>query len=143
MFSEQELAFLREQPLARIGTVDDQGQPTVDAVGFEFDGTRFYIGGHQLEATRKYKNIVAGHDKVSLLIDDLKSRRPWQPRGIRIHGVAEIVQHQGHLGAGSYLAITPRVSWSWGMQEPGAEAGRGGPKKILWSSPKTASGESQ
>ena len=41
LFSEQELAFLRGQPLARIGTVDDQGQPTVDAVDFEFDGMRF------------------------------------------------------------------------------------------------------
>jgi pyridoxamine 5'-phosphate oxidase family protein len=110
MFSEQELAFVRAQPLARIATVDNDGQPTVDAVGFEFDGARFYIGGHQLETTRKYKNIVTGHRKVSLLIDDLKSFRPWQPRGIRIHGIAEVARRQGHLGHGSYLAITPLVS---------------------------------
>ena len=71
MFSEQELAFLRAQPLAGIATVDNDEQPTVDAVGFEFDGTRFYIGAHQLETTRKYKNIAAGHRKVSLIIDDL------------------------------------------------------------------------
>jgi pyridoxamine 5'-phosphate oxidase family protein len=132
MFSEQELDFLSAQPLARIGTVDDEGQPTVDAVGFEFDGTRFYIGGHRLETTRKYKNIVAGHHKVSLLIDDLKSLHPWQPRGIRIHGTAEIVQRQGHLGPGSYLAITPTVSWSWGLEESGVEPGRVGPNKIVW-----------
>ena len=67
MFSEQELAFLRAQPLARMATVDTEEQPTVDAVGFEFDGARFYIGGHQLETTRKYQNMVAGHRKVSLL----------------------------------------------------------------------------
>ncbi len=132
MFSEQELAFLRAQPLARIATVDNEEQPTVDAVGFEFDGAHFYIGGHQLETTRKYQNIVAGHRKVSLLIDDLKSLRPWQPRGIRIHGIAEIVQRQGHLGPGSYLAITPRVSWSWGMEEPGTEPAKVGPRKIIW-----------
>jgi pyridoxamine 5'-phosphate oxidase family protein len=132
MFSEQELAFLREQPLARIATVNTDEQPTVDAVGFEFDGTRFYIGGHQLETTRKYKNIVAGHHKVSLLIDDLKSLRPWQPRGIRIHGIAEISQRHGHLGPGSYLAITPMVSWSWGIEDPGSEPGKVGPKKIMW-----------
>ncbi len=132
MFSEQELTFLRAQPLARIATVDADEQPTVDAVGFEFDGMRFYIGGHQLETTRKYKNIVAGHHKVSLIIDDLKSLRPWQPRGIRVHGIAEVIQRPGHLGPGSYLAITPVVSWSWGMEESGAEAGKGGPKKILW-----------
>ena len=132
MFSEQELAFLRAQPLAGIATVDNDEQPTVDAVGFEFDGTRFYIGAHQLETTRKYKNIAAGHRKVSLIIDDLKSLRPWQPRGIRIHGIAEVVERQGHLGPGGYLAITPMVSWSWGIEEPGSEPGRFGPKKIIW-----------
>lgn len=132
LFTEQELAFLRAHPLARIATVDNDGQPTVDAVGFEFDGTRFYIGGHQLETTRKFKNIVAGHRKVSLIIDDLKSLRPWQPRGIRIHGIAEVTQRQGHLGPGIYLAITPVVSWSWGIEEPAAQPGKFGPKKILW-----------
>ncbi len=132
MFSEQELAFLRAQPLARMATVDNDGQPTVDAVGFEFDGTRFNIGGHQLQTTRKYKNIVAGHRKVSLIIDDLLSIRPWQPRGIRIHGIAEVAQRHGHLGPGSYLVITPMVSWSWGIEEPGSQPGKVGPKKILW-----------
>src|SRR5207247_2953578 len=95
MFSEQELAFLRAQSRTRIATVDHEEPPTVDAVGFEFDCARFSIGGHQLETTRQYQNSVAGHRKVSLLIDDLKSLRPWQPRGIRIHGIAEIVQRQG------------------------------------------------
>ena len=85
-----------------------------------------------MRATRKYKNVVAGNTKVSLIIDDLKSLRPWQPRGIRIHGIAEIVQRQGHLGPGSYLAITPRVSWSWGMEEPGTEPAKVGPRKIIW-----------
>jgi len=132
MFSEQELAFLRAQPLARIATVDDDEQPTVDVVGFEFDSVRFYIGGHRLETTRKYKNIEAGHRKVSLIIDDLKSLRPWQPRGIRIHGIAEVAERQGHLGPGSYLAITPMVSWTWGIEEPESKPGRVGPKKIIW-----------
>ena len=132
MFSEQELAYLQAQPLARIATVDNDGQPTVVVVGFQFDGARFYISGHQLGTMRKYKNIVAGHHKVSLIIDDLKSFRPWQPRGIRIHGIAEVVQRQGHLGPGGYLVITPMVSWSWGIEEPGSEQGRVGPKKIIW-----------
>lgn len=135
MFSEQELAYLREQLLARIGTVDDEGQPTVDAVGFEFDGARFMVGGRRLEATRKYKNVAAGHTKVSLLIDDLQSIRPWRPRGIRIQGVAEIVQHEGRFGAGKYLAITPQVTWSWGVQEP--ESGQPSsyaPRRTVWAS---------
>jgi len=55
MFSEQELAYLQAQPLARIATVDNDGQPTVVVVGFQFDGARFYISGHQLGTMRKYK----------------------------------------------------------------------------------------
>ena len=129
MFSEQERAFLQAQPLARIGTVAPDWQPSVDAVGFEFDGARFYIGGHNVQATRKYKNVVAGKTKVSLIIDDLKSIRPWQPRGIRVHGIAEIVERYGHLGPGTYLVITPKVSWSWGIE---AQEGKVGPKKIVW-----------
>lgn len=132
MFSEQELAFLHGQPLARIATVDQDGQPTVDVVGFGFDGARFYIGGYQLETTRKYKNVAAGNRKVSLIIDDLKSRQPWRPRGIRIHGVAAVVQREGHLGPGNYLAITPTVSWSWGIEEPEPGQGFAGPKRAAW-----------
>jgi pyridoxamine 5'-phosphate oxidase family protein len=133
MFSVQERAFLQSQPLARIGTVATDGQPTVDAVGFEFDGARFYIGGHGLRATRKYKNVVAGNTKVSLIIDDLKSLQPWQPRGIKVHGIAEVVERNGHLGPGSYLAITPKVSWSWGVEAQAVqEAKMVPPKKIVW-----------
>ena len=133
IFSEQELAFLQAQPLTRIATVDNAGQPTVDVVGFQFDGARFYISGHQLETTRKYKNVAAGNRKVSLIIDDLKTREPWAPRAIKIHGVAEIVQHNGHLGPGSYLAITPTVSWSWGIEEPQFRQGKAIPRKITWA----------
>jgi pyridoxamine 5'-phosphate oxidase family protein len=61
MFSQQEQAYLQTQMLARLATVAPDGQPDVDVVGFQFDGTHFYIGGYQLTTTRKYKNIVAGN----------------------------------------------------------------------------------
>jgi pyridoxamine 5'-phosphate oxidase family protein len=131
MFSKPEQAYLQTQMLARLGTVAPDGQPDVDVVGFQFDGARFYIGGHQLTTTRKYKNIVAGHRQVSLIIDDLKSRDPWTPRAIKIHGLAEVIEHTGHVGPGLYIAITPSVSWSWGVEEP--KPGKFSPKKIIWS----------
>ena len=133
MFSEQERAFLQSQLLARMATVAPDGQPTVDAVGFEFDGKRFFIGGRRFEASRKYKNVAAGNTKVSLIIDDLKSVQPWQPRGIKVHGIAEVVERNGHLGPGNYLAITPTVSWSWGIEAPILQDGKGSPfKKVVW-----------
>ncbi|HEX8983761.1 MAG TPA: PPOX class F420-dependent oxidoreductase [Ktedonobacterales bacterium] len=134
MFSEQELAYLREQILARLATVDDEDQPTVDAVGFEFDGTCFIVGGRNLEATRKYKNIATGHVKVSLIVDDLQSIRPWRPRGIKIHGYAEIDQREGRFGAGDYLAITPQISWSWGVHEQEPGQGVFTPRRTIWGS---------
>ncbi len=42
MFSPQEQAYLQTQMLARLGTVAPDGQPDVDVVGFQFDGTHFY-----------------------------------------------------------------------------------------------------
>jgi len=94
VFSEKELEYLKAHPLARLGTVTSAGQPDVDAVGYEFDGTRFYVGGTRLEDTRKYKNVAAGNAKVSLIIDDLLME-PFVPRGIKLHGHAQIVEREG------------------------------------------------
>ncbi len=129
MFSEQELAFLQTQRLARLATVDADGQPTVDAVGFSLDGDRILIGTHSPRLTRKYKNVLDGNTKVALIIDDLASVQPWRPRGIKVHGVAEVAERNGHFGPGSYIVITPTVSWSWGI-EP--QEGAPGPKKTVW-----------
>ena len=133
MFSEQELAFLRTQPLARLATVAVTGQPDVDAVGFAFENGRFSIGGYFLERTRKYKNIAAGQSKVSLLIDELRSLDPLEPRSIKLHGEAEILQlEEGFRGPGTYIVITPKVSWSSGIEGPAFQDGKPVIKKIIW-----------
>jgi pyridoxamine 5'-phosphate oxidase family protein len=134
MFSEAEMSYLKSQYLARLATVSGDGQPTVDAVGFEFDGARFYIGGLALPASRKYKNVAAGNHKVSLIIDDLASVQPWKPRQIKVHGLAEIVDRAGRFGEKEYLAITPTVSWSFGIEkDENYQAGKFTPKKIVWA----------
>lgn len=133
MFSEKERAFLQSQTLARFATVAVNGQPDVDAVGFGFDGKRFYISGYALERSRKYKNVAAGHRQVSLIIDDLPSIEPLVPRAIKVHGKAEIVTlEQGYRGPGTYLVITPEVSWSWGVDAPAFQDGQFVTKKITW-----------
>lgn len=133
MFSEAELTYLKSQPLARLATVSGESQPTVDAVGFEFDGTRFYVGGMALPSTRKYKNVAGGSRKVALIIDDLETVQPWKPRGIKVHGLAEIVEREGQFGRKEYLVITPTVSWSWGIEGENFQAGKFAPKKIIWT----------
>src|ERR671919_207352 len=122
MFTEKEVAYLRSQPLARLATVSLDAQPDVVPVGFEFDGEYFYIGGYDVTRTRKYKNVEQGSTHVALVVDDLVSVDPWNPRGIRAYGIAELVEREGYAGEGIYLRIEPRVSWSWNI-EPASEDG--------------------
>jgi pyridoxamine 5'-phosphate oxidase family protein len=47
MFDEREVKYIQSQRLARISTVDEDCQPDVVPVGFDFDGENFYIGGRR------------------------------------------------------------------------------------------------
>src|SRR5207249_633740 len=98
MFTPEEVAYIKSQPLARIATVSTSGQPDVAPVSFEFDGEYFYIGGRANARTRKYLNVLAGNKKAALAIDDLVTVNPWRPRGMKIHGTAEIVEYAGRFG---------------------------------------------
>jgi pyridoxamine 5'-phosphate oxidase family protein len=123
MLSEAETRYLKTQRLARIATVSPKGEPEVSPVAFEYDGRYFYVGSHDQSIffrTRRYKNIKAGNNRVSLVIDDLESVNPWKPRGIKIRGTAEIVERAGMFGSGSYFQIAPKVTVSWGI-EPSKE----------------------
>ena len=121
---------MRSQPLARISTVAPDGQPDVAPVGFEFDGTHFYVGGHDLVKSRKFRNVDAGNAKVALVIDDLKSVDPWRPRFLRVYGTAELVEREGRFGTAPYMRITPTISWSFNLD--GESAGREtGPRRTV------------
>jgi pyridoxamine 5'-phosphate oxidase family protein len=127
MFSQKETEYLRSQRLARIGTASsttgDSIQPDVVPVGFDFDGQYFYVSGMNLIKSTTYKNVQK-NPKVALVIDDLNSVNPWEPRGIRVYGTADIVTRQGgymqqtdHPSA-TYIRIKPLKKWSWGIETP-------------------------
>jgi len=127
MFSQKETEYLRSQRLARIGTASSTTggsiQPDVVPVGFDFDGQYFYVSGMNLIKSTKYKNVQK-NPKVALVIDDLNSVNPWEPRGIRVYGTADIVTRQGgymqqtdHPSA-MYIRIKPLKKWSWGIEAP-------------------------
>jgi pyridoxamine 5'-phosphate oxidase family protein len=135
-FSEKEVEYIKSQRITRIATAaevlivhDNQSedntsitvQPDVVPVGFYFDGEYFYIGGFNMPKSTKYKNVLR-NSLVALVIDDLISIKPWQPRGIRVYGDAEITKRQGaSLEKYGYfetvysIKITPRKKWSWGI----------------------------
>ena len=102
-FTDEEIAYIESQQLTRIATVASDGQPDVVAVGFEFDGTDFYIGGFNATQTRRSDNVRNGNNQVALVIDDLKTVQPWTPRFIRIYGTAELIDRDGQ----QILKITP------------------------------------
>jgi len=124
MFSEQEIAYLKSQRLARLATVSQKLQPDVSPVGFEFDGESFYIGGLNNPATLKYRNVARGNTKVALVVDDLESIDPWRPRFIKIHGRADIVTRKGQFGESPYIRVTPHVKWSMGIDAPAFQGGK-------------------
>ena len=126
-FSQKEIEYLRSQRLARIATAssreEDPIQPDVVPVGFDFDGEYFYVSGMNLLKSTKYKNVQK-NPRVALVIDDLNSVDPWEPRGIRIYGIADVVNRQdGYMQqtdhpAAIYIRIKPLKKWSWGIDAP-------------------------
>ena len=114
LFSDKEVEYLKSQHLARIGTASKDGVPDVAPVGFDFDGNYFYVGGMHLTKTYKYKNVIK-NPQVSLVIDDLKSVEPWQPRFVKIFGTADLVTRNGYVGQATYIRITPQRKTSWGL----------------------------
>ena len=117
MFSPDELAYLRTQPLARLATLNAHDQPDVVPVAFEVDETGFWVGGGAtVGATRKIRNIVAGRRRVAIVVDDLVSMDPFVARGVRVYGRADDpVERTGMVGPGTYVRITADVSWSWNL----------------------------
>ena len=127
MFSEKEVAYLASQRLARLATVSSSTQPDVSPVGFEFDGKRFIISGHNVKRTTKYRNVKGGNRKVALVVDDLESTNPWTPRGVRVHGTAQVEEVDGR----AVLVIRPDSHWSWGVEAPPFEGGSQAIRKVV------------
>jgi pyridoxamine 5'-phosphate oxidase family protein len=120
-FSEDERAYLRTQRLARMATVDPDGQPQANPVGFfpQEDGT-VLVGGLAMGRTKKWRNLRA-NPKVALVVDDLASVRPWRVRGVEIRGVAELLVGPHGLGphfSEEVIRIHPRRIHSWGLTPP-------------------------
>ncbi len=114
-FTDDEIAYLQSQRLCRIATVAPDGQPDVTPVGYQFDGTHFYLSGIDPEHTRRFRNVRAGNDKIALVVDDLPSVQPWTPRFLRIYGRAELLDKDEQSGGRARMRVTPLISWSWNL----------------------------
>jgi pyridoxamine 5'-phosphate oxidase family protein len=128
IFSQKEKEYLKSQRLARIATAtsipeERSVQPDVVPVGFDFDGEYLYVGGMNLLKSTKYRNVLK-NEKVAIVVDDLKTIDPWDPRGIKIYGTADVITRQGGYMESTdhpnpyYIRISPKKKWSWGVEEP-------------------------
>lgn len=118
-FTPEELGYLRGQALGRLATVDPDGAPQVNPVGFLLDeeSGRVVIGGMAMARTRKFHN-VARDPKVAFVVDDIVSTDPWQVRGVEIRGEAEALSDAEPPRPGmsrELIRITPTWIGSWGI----------------------------
>lgn len=126
IFRETELRFLVTQALGRLATVSEAGAPQNNPVTYwvNEDGT-IDIGGPNLSASRKYRNIQT-NPRVSLVVDDI-APEPVGPggqrgRGVEIRGVAETLRAEKPLMDGftdDVLRIHPRRIVAWNLDGPG------------------------
>jgi pyridoxamine 5'-phosphate oxidase family protein len=127
--SPAELDYLRGQRLGRLATVDGDGAPQNNPVGFAIDDAgRILVGGLDLVATRKFRN-VRRNANVAFVVDDLASVDPWLVRGVEVRGHAEALDDVDPPMPGmsrAVIRITPRWIASWGLESDAmAIRGRG------------------
>lgn len=120
VLSEAERAYLMGQRLGRMATVDPQGQPQANPVGFflQEDGT-VLIGGLRMGASKKWRNLQA-NPKVALVVDDVVSVSPWRVRAVEIRGTAELLVGDHALTSRfgpEAIRIHPEKVFSWGLED--------------------------
>ena len=119
-FTPAERAYLATQRLARLATVDSEGRPQNNPVGFFVqDDDTLVLGGYALATTRKWRNLRA-NPWLALVVDDLASVTPWRVRGVEVRGEAELWEgpHDvSPLMSDELIVIHPRRIISWGMAE--------------------------
>jgi len=110
VFTDDELAYLAGQRLARLATASAAGEPDVSAVGFTVEGDTIVSGGMDITKTVRYRHLRE-NPKATIVVDDLASIEPWRPRGIKVRGAASIETDDGR----SQIRVHPTVVWSWGI----------------------------
>lgn len=125
-FTAAELAYLREQPIGRLCTVDRNGAPQIRPVGVHLgaDDATIDIVGHALASTQKWRNVI-DNPQVAFIVDTVLSVRPPDARGIEVRGTATALPGAGTTEgglSGDIIRIAPRRIISWGLDGTGTTA---------------------
>jgi len=128
IFTEAELDYLRGQRLGRLATQHPDGTLQVSPVGFGVNaelGT-IDIGGRDMAASRKYRNVAA-NGSAAFVVDDIASTQPWVVRCLEIRGRAEVIESPADSRAnagGPIIRLHPRRIISFGVDPGNPAAGK-------------------
>ena len=118
-FTQDEVGYLAAQRLGRLATVQPDGTLQVSPVGFSYNADLgvIDIGGYNMAASRKYRN-VADNGRVAFVVDDIASVRPWRVRCLEIRGTGEAIGAPVDSAAGMdgpIIRIHPQRIISFGI----------------------------
>lgn len=125
-FTASETDYLRTQDLGRLATVQPDGTPQVNPVGFHYNEelATIDISGYNMASSQKFRNVTAD-GRAAFVVDDIVSRQPWRVRCLEIRGIAEAVggdtlsQAAGNDDA--IIRIHPRRIISFAIDQPDRE----------------------
>jgi pyridoxamine 5'-phosphate oxidase family protein len=105
-FNDDEISYLASQRLGRLATVQADGTPQVNPVGFRYNPEleSIDIGGYTMSTSQKYRN-VRRDPRVAFVVDDVVSTDPWRVRCLEIRGMAEAVPDPSDPVAGSDTSL--------------------------------------
>lgn len=115
-----QIDYLATQRLGRIATAGADHRPHVVPTSFRYnpDLQTIDVGGMHVATTKKYRDVKA-NGFAAIVVDDLVSVDPWQPRMLEIRGRAEAVSSGGsRLGPGfgeAFIRIYPEKVNSYGI----------------------------
>ncbi|MGC4105113.1 MAG: PPOX class F420-dependent oxidoreductase [Thermomicrobiales bacterium] len=128
----RQIEYLKTQRLGRLATVDADGAPQNNPVGFRLnaDGT-IDIPGFANESTRKWRN-VARNPRVAFVVDDFEAN-PWRVRFVEVRGTAEQIpdpdpDRRPRQPSKAIIRITPTHVYEYGLDgelPPRAKASEG------------------
>jgi len=123
-FTDKEIAYLGEQRVGRLATVDGKGRPHVVPTGFNLDADKgvLVIGAHDLPdrgQKRLYMIHIRASPCVAFVVDDLATEPTWAPRGVLVRGRAQVHPEGGQRLAPGFgpiwVEIIPESISAWGI----------------------------
>jgi pyridoxamine 5'-phosphate oxidase family protein len=129
VFTPEEIEYLQENRLGRLGTADAEGQPHMIPVTYLFNEEEdtIDVGGLDFGAGKKWRDVQQ-NPKVAFLVDDVIGP-PRRARAVEIRGNAELHETGGETinprfpnFAPQFMRIRPTRVVSWGLAQDATAA---------------------